>query len=191
MNLKPTRNAGVLAGVAAVALALGMSGTALAVSLDRAAESEQRVQAALTFTGKGVTNMSTVAGVDASSFGSTSWQSLAGSSNYLTVPSGKTRIASTTFSAVGACQSASPAGCFLRVVARRSGSATLVELHPKANSPYFDSAGASNDFWESHTVIRTGTLGAGRWQIFVQAMVDSGASLTLLSWTHKVELYAR
>lgn len=120
------------------------------------------------------------------------WRSLAGSSNYVTVPSGATRVARATFDAESSC-TGSVGGCQVKIVARKSGTSTLVEFYPRLGTMYFDSASAGDDRFESHAMTRSKTLAAGTWQIFVQATTTnpSDTKLFLSGWTHSVDLYAK
>lgn len=187
INLK-SKTTRVTIAVAAV-LSL-MSGTALAtVSIVRP---ENHSPEHVTFSGKGVVAMKTVVDNGFQQFTGTAWQSLTGSSNYVSVPSGTTRVAQVTFSAESYCVGTS-GGCRVRIVGRKSGTMDLVEFYPRQPLSYFDTATSSTDLWENHSFTRTKTLTAGTWQIFVQATTQnaSGTTFQLTGWSHSVDLYAR
>lgn len=166
-----TRRAGAIA-VAVAVVAVGLSGTALGVSLDRSddrQDSQNKVSAVVGFSARGVVSMQTVTETGFQTFSGDAWQSLPGSSIYVTVPSGTQRVASVTFDGETNCSGTAGSGCLVRVVARRQGTTTPVELHPRNTGvPFFDTVPASADYWEAHSMTRTGTLTAGRWQVFVQ-----------------------
>lgn len=182
-------------GIASVAvLALGMSGTALAVTLTRPAAAPADVTG---FSGKGSVAMKAATSTAGQSFSGTEWIEVTGSALSVGVPSGSQRTVSALFSGESTCSSASAtvAGCAVRIVAKKSGSSTVYEFYPKNEGgvPFFDSVGAQPDRWETHTALRIRTLGSGVWRIAAQAKTTqpSGTTLVLTGWAHQVEVYAK
>lgn len=148
----------------------------------------------VSFSGKGVVAMKTVTDVEGGAYSGDMWQSVPGSSNYVSVPSGVQRVASVTFAATSFCRGTGGHGCLVRVVARKSGTTDLVEFYPRSTGlVYFDTATNAEDAGESHAIVRTKTLTAGTWQIFAQARTTaaSGVGLFIYGYSHKVDLYAK
>lgn len=115
---------------------------------------------------------------------SNTWEHVTGSSLAVSVPSGSVRLVQAFFSA----ESSSSGGswCAVRIVAKKSTSATLHELYPRAGTEFaFDSPGG--EAYEAHAMKRTIRLGAGSWSLRVNVNAVGGGSCFLDDWYFDVE----
>lgn len=142
------------------------------------------------FAGGGVVQKRVATESTAFSTSSTSWVALPGSGVTISVPSRASRLVTAEFTAESTCSGNNGSWCSARIVARRSGSSTLVELFPRVGSDFaFDTATSGQDFWESHAINRSIRLGSGTWVVFVQGnALFSGSNLRLDDWHFHVDV---
>lgn len=74
----------------------------------------------------------------------------------------------------------------MRVVAKKSTSATLIELYPRPGTEFaFDSP--TGEPYEGHALKRAGKFGAGTWSFTVQLNAVGGGSCYLDDWYFDIE----
>lgn len=126
------------------------------------------------YSGKSVVAKKVVTEAQYRQFTGTTWKALPGSTVSFSVPSGATRLVVAGLTGESQCTGGTPgtSWCKARVVARKSGSTSTLELNPKSLSPdvyAFDSvSGSGDDYWEGHAMNRATTLGAGTWRVWVE-----------------------
>lgn len=145
----------------------------------------------VTFSGTTVAGVKIATSRTGASANSPTWTSLPGSGLTVSVPSGKSRLISATFSGETQCAGTGLSWCSVRIVARKSGATTPVEMHPKSGIGAAIDAAGSGDNWEGHAVDRSSVLGAGTWQVYVQLAATENTSLHVEDWHFRVQIFNR
>lgn len=113
------------------------------------------------------------------------WENVEGARVEFEVPSGTVRLVTGRFNAESDCSASS--WCSVRIVARKHGTATDLVFRPRVGTEFaFDSPGGET--WEGNSVNRTLRLGAGTWDVYVQAYVVNTGSMYLDDWHFEVSL---
>lgn len=170
----------------AVLAALGMFAGGVAVASHNANHH--------TFSGREL--VYTKVATDSAGFGSSAnnvWQNVPGSTLSVGVPSGAPRLVNARFNAESSCSASN--WCAMRIVARKSGTSTEVELYPRASAGFaaefaFDSPGGEE--WEGNSMHRSIRLGSsGTWYIYAQSYVaGSTGSVYLDDWHFEASIHA-
>lgn len=142
----------------------------------------------VTFSGGGV--VQTKVATDTNGWGSSAnntWQSITGTGLTVSVPSGSARLITARFNAESSCTAT--AWCVVRIVARKSGSSTVTELHPRVGTEFaFDAP--SGEAYEGTSVHRSIRLGSGTWTIFAQGYVQgTSGSMYVDDWHFEVSAH--
>lgn len=143
--------------------------------------------------GKSVVAKKVATHTGATSYSGGTWQAIVGSGLDIVVPSGTTRLATSTFAAETDCSGGTAGNwCSARVVGRAP-SGALVEFLPASGIDFaFDTVSGTTDWWESHSMNRSKTLTAGTWRVWVEiATTSSGTSLRVDDWHHSVDVLTR
>lgn len=118
------------------------------------------------------------------------WQVVAGTKLTVAVPSGSARLLNAHFNAESRCYEGD--WCSVRIVARKSGTSTYTEFHPRAGSDFaFDAPDSSGpDYGEGNSVHRSLRLTGGTWYLYVQAKnVGTIGSMFLDDWHFEVNVH--
>jgi hypothetical protein len=125
---------------------------------------------------------------DTDGWGSTSagvWQNVTGARVTLGVPSGTVRLVTARYNAESSCDADS--WCSVRIVARKHGNPSVLEFRPRVDTDFaYDAPGGET--WEGTSVNRSLRLGAGTWDVWVQAYVVNTGSMYLDDWHFEVSL---
>lgn len=176
-----------VAAVAALATAAFTVGNAVA-GPNRVAAPEAEVN----MTGKGLVSTAIATETSGTSIsGTTTFTEVPGTDVTVTVPSGATRLASATFNAESNCYGTGTGVCYLRIVAKKAGTTTMVQFHPVSNF-FFDTNMDPEGDYEFRSMQRSRALTAGTWRISVQRSVsNANTSGSLFSTHHRVDMFAR
>lgn len=116
------------------------------------------------------------------------WQNVEGARVTLGVPRGKFRLVNAHFNAESYC--AAGDWCSVRIVAKKSGSATVYELRPKSGGDFaFDAPAGDSETWEGNSVQRSLRLSGGSWAVYVQAQVVGTGDMFLDDWHFEVNAH--
>jgi hypothetical protein len=141
------------------------------------------------------TQMSNVAGTDASSTSSTAWVPVPGSDVPMTLSA--SGLINARFTAESSCTGAGSGWCPVRIVVYSVATSLFTELNPASGTDFaFDSdmAGSADDLYESNAMERSIRLPAGayrfRVEYAVKALTPSAVTSRLDDWHFAVEASA-
>ena len=125
---------------------------------------------------------------------STSFVPIPGASVGVTVPSGTTRLVMARLSGVSSCFGANTAfgtGCLVQIEARNNATGVITVLQPNSAGSFFDTSNSGKEpqwSWESHSMDRSGRLGAGSYTISPKFKVNAAnVTFQLNEWSFTVE----
>ncbi|WP_109510211.1 hypothetical protein [Nocardioides speluncae] len=145
----------------------------------------------VTFSGTTVAGVKIATSKTGASVTGPTWTTVPGSGVSVLVPAGKSRLLTATFGGETQCSGPSLSWCSARIVVRKSGATTPAELNPKSGAGYAMDAGNSTDNWEGHSMDRSGVIGAGSWQVYVQLAGTDGTTFYVEDWHFRVQIFNR
>jgi len=117
------------------------------------------------------------------------WENIPGATVQVNVPGDKARVITARFNAETACSADGIifGWCSMRIVARKVGSASTIEMHPRSGSDFaIDSQGK---LWDGNAIHRSLRLGSGTWNVWAQGRVAGNTgSFTVDDWHFEVEV---